>query len=433
MYKVLRSTKSAVRFSLKHSKKYLSENRYQESLIVLWFSFGGADKRVSYSTGYSVSYADWDYQKQRIKTNKSRVINSHTVNNYLNKLDTELMNQYSRFIDEERPITKELIKETLDIISGKIVPVEEQETVPIDFFKFSENYLNQKKDRIETPTFTLYKGTLTKLKKYKRSRKVRVDFSSFDKLFLDDFRGFLETQENLALNTVSKHFKNLKMYVIEAKNQGLISNPPLKYFKVSTEETTKIYLTDSEIEKMLKLDLSYNKRLELSRDKFLMGCYTGQRVSDYNSITLDNIVDIDGLECFRIKQSKTKNIVDCPITLEIREIMARYNNQPPPYLYDTDINENIKIVGRILGFNEVIKTEITKGGKLVKRNKLKWEMIETHTGRRSFCTNKYKKGMPSLYIMHISGHKSEREFLKYIRDRGEDRTKHIVDQGYFNI
>ena len=46
------------------------------------------------------------------------------------------------------------------------------------------------------------------------------------------------------------------MFVIEAKNQGLISNPPLKYFKVSTEETTKIYLTDSEIEKMLKLDLS---------------------------------------------------------------------------------------------------------------------------------------------------------------------------------
>ena len=61
------------------------------------------------------------------------------------------------------------------------------------------------------------------------------------------------------------------MFVIEAKNQGLILNPPLKYFKVSTEETTKIYLTDSEIEKMLKLDLSYNKRLELSRDKFFDG------------------------------------------------------------------------------------------------------------------------------------------------------------------
>ena len=102
MYKVLRSTKSAVRFSLKHSKKYLLENRCQESLIVLWFSFGGADKRVSYFTGYTVSYSDWDYQKQRVKTNKSRIINSHTVNNYLNRLETELMNTYSRYVDEEK-------------------------------------------------------------------------------------------------------------------------------------------------------------------------------------------------------------------------------------------------------------------------------------------------------------------------------------------
>jgi hypothetical protein len=69
--------------------------------------------------------------------------------------------------------------------------------------------------------------------------------------------------------------------------------------------------------------------MELARDKFLMGCYTGQRVSDYNGITSDNIIDINRLECFRIKQRKTKNIVDCPITLEIREIMSRYNNQPP--------------------------------------------------------------------------------------------------------
>jgi hypothetical protein len=58
----------------------VSEPILQESLIVLWFSFGGADKRVSYSTGYTVSYADWDYQKQRVKTNKSRVVNSHIVN-----------------------------------------------------------------------------------------------------------------------------------------------------------------------------------------------------------------------------------------------------------------------------------------------------------------------------------------------------------------
>ena len=38
------------------------------------------------------------------------------------------------------------------------------------------------------------------------------------------------------------------IHIFIYNNQGLILNPPLKYFKVSTEETTKIYLNDSEIE-----------------------------------------------------------------------------------------------------------------------------------------------------------------------------------------
>jgi len=55
------------------------------------------------------------------------------------------MNKYSRYIDEKRVITKEHIRETLDIIKGKIEPVEKEEIVPVNFFKFSKNYLNQKK------------------------------------------------------------------------------------------------------------------------------------------------------------------------------------------------------------------------------------------------------------------------------------------------
>ena len=55
------------------------------------------------------------------------------------------MNKYSRYIVEKRVITKEHIRETLDIIKGKIEPVEKEEIVPVDFFKFSKNYLNQKK------------------------------------------------------------------------------------------------------------------------------------------------------------------------------------------------------------------------------------------------------------------------------------------------
>ena len=45
----------------------------------------------------------------------------------------------------------------------------------------------------------------------------------------------------------------------------------------------------------------------------------------------------------------------------------------------------------------------------------------------------YLKKMPVFDIMHFSGHKTEREFYKYIRIAGEQRASHIVDSGFFNI
>ena len=98
-----------------------------------------------------------------------------------------------------------------------------------------------------------------------------------------------------------------------------------------------------------------------------------------------------------------------------------------------DINENIKELGRSLGFAKKIKCEFTKGGKKVIEMIPKHDLIMTHTARRSFCTNMYLKKMPVFDIMLFSGHKSEKEFYKYIRIKGEERAEHIVGKGFFNI
>ena len=173
--------------------------------------------------------------------------------------------------------------------------------------------------------------------------------------------------------------------------------------------------------------------MELSRDIFLIGCYTGQRVSDFNGLSSDDIFQIEDNSYFKITQKKTKQVVYCPITKEIQEIMSRYGNKPPPFQRDTIMNQNIKIIGKLLNFNEKTRCESTKGGKRVKEYLSKYEMIHTHTARRSFCTNMYKRGMPMADIMHFSGHKTEREFQKYIRIFGQERTNHIVGQGFFNM
>ena len=69
-------------------------------------------------------------------------------------------------------------------------------------------------------------------------------------------------------------------------------------FKTVSMETFSIYLTEADIDKLYKKDLSKNKKWELARDIFLIGYYSGQRISDYNGIRKDQIKLFEGKEVF---------------------------------------------------------------------------------------------------------------------------------------
>ncbi len=264
----------------------------------------------------------------------------------------------------------------------------------------------------------------------------KITFNSFDKTFVLNFKEYLE-ENGFSHNTISKHLKNLKTFLIEANQKRLISNPDfnIKDFSLSPLETTAIYLNNDELKKMFDLDLSNKKHYELARDIFLIGCFTGQRISDYNGLTKESIKSINGHDFFSIKQKKTGNRVNCPITKEIRHIMDfRHNGEPPKKILEKDLNKYIKKIGEILKFNEKIECVYKKGGKEIKEYLPKFELIHSHTARRSFCTNMYKLKMPIFDIMHFSGHKTEREFYKYIRITGEERASHIIESGkFFNL
>ncbi len=56
-----------------------------------------------------------------------------------------------------------------------------------------------------------------------------------------------------------------------------------------------------------------------------------------------------------------------------------------------------------------------RGAERVDTTYRKFELIASHTCRRSFCTDELLKGTPTLFIMKISGHRTKRNFLKYIK------------------
>ena len=433
MEKSIKNNSGVVRFAFKETNVNMEKDKKKESPINLIFSYGG--KKLKYSTGFKACYDDWDFNRQRIKSNKSLLVNAREVNNLLNFIDTSLTKEYSKLISEQLEVTNELLKSYLDrLLNKNTISVSPEKS--ITFIEFAYDVLENKKKRITNETYKSYRQTLIKLEMYSKVCRTPIDFNSFDKKFVNSFSTFLEEYYDHQQNSLSKHFKNLKTYLIEAVNRGLINNSTfiIKDFCFPTEDTTAIYLTEKELQKMFDADLSGNRIMELARDIFLIGCYIGQRVSDYNGLTENDIVTLKGVKYFKIRQSKTKTDVLCPITKEISEIMRlRHNNLPPIKLNEPDINENIKELGRSLGFAKKIKCEFTKGGKKVIEMLPKYELIMTHTARRSFCTNMYLKKMPVYDIMLFSGHKTEREFYKYIKIKDEERAQYIAGKGFFNI
>jgi integrase len=126
-----------------------------------------------------------------------------------------------------------------------------------------------------------------------------------------------------------------------------------------------------------------------------------------------------------IRQQKTDNPVQIPIHPVFREIWERYGGLPL-VISNQKFNDHIKDVCKAARINETVLKSITKGGKRITTSYKKWQLVSSHTARRSFATNLYRQGFPSIGIMSITGHKTETAFLKYIKVGKEEHAEMLM-------
>jgi integrase len=87
----------------------------------------------------------------------------------------------------------------------------------------------------------------------------------------------------------------------------------------------------------------------------------------------------------------------------------------PETITNQKFNEYIKEACKAAKIDSLESFTRTVGGKLITETLPKFELVSSHTCRRSFCTNMYLRGLDTLMIRSISGHKTEKSFLKYIK------------------
>jgi len=99
-----------------------------------------------------------------------------------------------------------------------------------------------------------------------------------------------------------------------------------------------------------------------------------------------------------------------------------YLNSLPPSISNQKMNEYLKKIGEMAELNDDVITSQTKGTLRVETKSKKYELITTHTARRSFATNLYFSGFPAILILKITGHKTEKVFLRYIKMKPQENA-----------
>lgn len=287
-------------------------------------------------------------------------------------------------------------------------------------------------------------NTSTKLrsstkKNYKVVRKNIIDFQNKTKgtitpqnADIDFYNSFIKflTNSGLSKNTIGTRIKIIKTVLNFANEQ--ISDVCQDYKKASfskpSEETEGVYLTLNELNDIYNLKY-LPPHLERVRDMFIIASDTGLRFSDLSRLSKDN-VNSDGT--ISIRTQKTDKIIVVPMTPRVKTIFYKYKNDLPKSIANQKYNEYLKDIARRANIKEPVTFTRTIKGMLVTRTAEKWELVTSHTARRSFATNAFLSDIPAIAIMKITGHKTESSFMKYIKMSAQDNATKLQSHKFFN-
>jgi integrase len=403
--------------------------RPNSSLTSIYADISYEGYRMKYYISESINPKYWNRDNKRAKeTSKFR--EHPEFNTRLDNLCTGIKNVYRRYLNDRNEVPNpSLLKTLLDQEFDKKVKVTEQ---PIDFFRFFENLISQSKSGtrlnpktgkpISPNTVKTYNTTLKHLQNFQKIIKKKIDFETIDLDFYSDFIEYLTKEVRLSTNAIGKNIQILKLILGDAAEHGLNKNTAFKGKRFITirEKSESIYLNQEELNEIAALDLSENKKLEKVRDLFIIGCYTGLRFSDVSTLTSKNIKEGE----IEITQIKTGDPVRIPCHSVVKKLLNKYDGEFPKAYSNQKTNEYLKEIGKkVESLKSHFSKSFTKAGQRATKNFPKWELLTTHTARRSFATNLYLAEVPPITIMAITGHRTEKAFMKYIKVTPKEHSK----------
>ncbi len=277
-------------------------------------------------------------------------------------------------------------------------------------------------------TIKIYRTLRRNVKQFQEKYRTTIFLTGLNLEFFEDFKEYLTTSLKYSTNTLGKHIRTLKVVVNEAREDNLTTAVfQGKRYRALSEKVDNIYLHQHELTQLFNLDLSQNTTLDRARDLFLLGAHTALRFSDWLKLNPAKVKN----DIIIIQTEKTGVKVAVPINDVIKSIFKKYKDTKtglPPKMTNQEVNRYIKdVCSKLDGFKELHELKFTKAGKKIIKHIPKFEMVSTHTARRSAASNMYHDKVPVLSIMALTGHRTETNFMTYIKITPEEHAEKIIE------
>lgn len=376
---------------------------------------------AQFNCGYTIDPKKWDSSNSRCKKNyfNHKGFSSADINKELLRLENLAQDVFKTFEVIEDVPTQEEYKKAFNAQNGKNIGCCQKITLDECLHRF----ITEQSSINGWSMGTIYK--FNTLKKHLIGLKQDVRLSDFNTAFYIKYIEYLLETVSMKNTSIIKSWKIFQWFLRWADKNGYLQTkdyidftPRLK--TVSDKEV--VYLTWDELMKVYELNFPEGKKyLERVRDVFCFQCFTSLRYSDVAKLKREDIVD----DVVKVVTEKTGDTIRIELNKYSRSILEKYKDEerPLPVPSNQKMNEWIKEVCFLAGIDTPVTSVYYKGSDRIEEVHPKYELIGTHTGRRTFICNALTMGIPAATVMEWTGHSDYKAMKPYIKIADQEKAK----------
>ena len=401
--------------------KYQLQSKSENAPIYLRLSLG-RNKLYKRKTSLSINPKEWSSTSQP----KQTTAKNKNLASKLSKLKDFILDEVNNSNTKGIEINGDWLQSKIDLHFNKfeVVKFDYITEYGVYFIKNLKYKTNDKTKKIGVTLATQkkYQTIVNKLIAFDKHHKVRTKLTDVNLKFRIELIDYFSKVDKLSDNTIGRYLKFVKSICLDAEKNGFKVNDQLKDFMGFSIDAPKVILNLNEIEQ-IKNTKFVSDAHQIAKDWLIIGCFTGQRVSDLLRMDISFIQHILDFDFIVLTQQKTKKTVQIPIHFEVQEILDKRNGEFPP-AFSKNIDSSKTMFNRYLKqLSKLAEIDVMVTGNKFDEEKKRYikgvypkhELVASHICRRSFASNHYASELyPTPILMNITAHKTEKMFLTYI-------------------